>query len=446
MKKIKLFVFLNLAIFNFYSQDTTLTIFDEILFYDGYAGVVNFPTPEGVIRHRNDLYAKKLSTEDLLSLGSTLNLDVTIKASCDNYDRIGSVNLAFVPKGDTSYIPDNVQRIELGRFITPFMNKNIQPDEVPYSFNIDNIAKIVKDVAMNQLYDFWVELHVFGVPYAANTQVAGCAGRNDVFFGTLKLTSNSEVISSNDYILPLNFQNYLNDYQVGASDTIGKTTRTINFSLPTGLDQAKFYLITSNHGANNGGEEYNRRFHYIYFDSALVLTYKPGETTCEPYRIYNTQGNGIYGSNPKTNAQWQSFSNWCPGAVIPIREIDLGYLEAGEHSFKIDVPTAVFANNEGYFPISLYLQGTRDNLNVKELKEEARFTYIYPNPASKKATIQTNEEIKSITVTNLIGTQILFNDSKEIDLSSFKNGIYMVKIVFKNEKTSSFKLNVLNED
>ena len=329
MKKILLILFLSIFKNALFAQTTSLTVFDQILFYDGYAGLVNHPVPDGVIRHRNDLYAKKLTASQLLSFGNSMTLNVSINADCDNYDRIGNVNLALVPKDAVTYVPGNVQRIELARFITPFMNKNVPPNLVPYTFNIDNMTHIFKDPAINALYDIWIELEVFGVPYAAQTQIAGCTGINSVFFGTLELVSNTTPLTSNNnFLLPLNFKNNLNNYQAGASDDIGGTVRTIVFNLPTTMDNASLYLITSNHGSNSGGEEYNRRLHYIYFDNLItpVLTYTPGELTCEPYRVYNTQGNGIYSQFPRTNAVWQSFSNWCPGAKIPIRTKFLGII------------------------------------------------------------------------------------------------------------------------
>ena len=43
---------------------------------------------------------------------------------------------------------------------------------------------------------------------------------------------------------------------------------------PSKLNDAKLYVITSNHGANSGGEEYNRRNHYIYFEFALFFCRK----------------------------------------------------------------------------------------------------------------------------------------------------------------------------
>jgi len=112
VKKILLILLLSVLNIDGFAQTTSLTVFDQILFYDGYAGIVNQPVPAGVIRHRNDLYAKKLTASQLLSFGDTMTLNVSIKADCDNYDRIGNVNLAFVPKDAVTYVPGNVQRIE----------------------------------------------------------------------------------------------------------------------------------------------------------------------------------------------------------------------------------------------------------------------------------------------------------------------------------------------
>jgi hypothetical protein len=72
--------------------------------------------------------------------------------------------------------------------------------------------------------------------------------------------------------------------------------------------------------------------------------------------MYNTQANGIYGPAPKSDAEWQSFSNWCPGDVIDIRTIAWGPVDAGVHELVIDVPDATFADAQGDFPLSLYLQ------------------------------------------------------------------------------------------
>lgn len=433
-----IFGFMTVTGINVQAQNT-LTVFEEILFYDGYAGVVNEPTPEGVIRHRNDLYAKKIDGGLLFPYGSNMTIEVIIKASCDNYDRIGNVNLALVPKGFGNYNPDNVQRIELARFITPFMNKNRQPDQVPYTFSANNLSKILNDPSLNAVYDFWMELEVFGVPYAANTQVAGCSGRNDVFYGTLNLISDvAPTASLPTFLLPLNFKKNLNNYNENATDVVGQTVRTINFNIPNAITDAKLYLITSNHGANENGEEYNRRLHYIQFDNVPVLTYRPGEPTCEPYRIYNTQGNGIYGSSPKSPAQWQSFSNWCPGSIIPIREISLGSLTAGQHTFKIEVPDAVFANGEGYFPISVYLQGLGPALDVKNFTPNVYS--LLPNPTRNVVTIETDQEVKNYAVFNLLGQEVAKGTGKTIEISKVAQGTYLVQIEFMDNEIATQKI------
>ena len=410
----------------------TIPIYDNVLFYDGYAGLVNEPTASDVFRLRNDLFTKKLTPTVISQIGSTLTLSISISAACDNYDRIGNISLALVPKNATSYVPADVDRIELGRIITPFMNKNVPPNLVPYTFSVDNVAKILKDTALNSQYDFWMEFELFGVPYAANTQIAGCAGRNDVFYGSLNLLTNVDSTTPNDtFIKSLNFRNDLNNYQAGASDAIGSTIRTINFNLPEAVNNAKFYFITSNHGANEGGEEYKRRIHHIYFDSTTpTQTYTPGEPTCEPYRIYNTQGNGIYGPSPQTPAQWQSFSNWCPGAKIPIRTLDVGNLSAGNHFFKISVPFAQFVGQQGYFPISVYLQGEKTVLSVENF--EISTIDFYPNPTKDFVNVTSSSLIKSIELIDLEGriltTKNINDYSFEYDLSSISNGVYLLKV------------------
>lgn len=343
------------------AQWQSIRLFNQALFYDGYASdtVMRVPAPAGVKRLSTSFFTKIIQPEQLDSIGDSLKLRIIVKASCDNYDRIGYIGLAFVPKADTIYAKSYANKIEIARFITPFMNKNIKPDTVPYSFDVSNLIPILKDPKIRDTYNIWCIFNLFGVPYAANTQVAGCAGRKDVFFGTLDLltTTNQTTADLPQLMLPLSHHVSVNNYQATATDNVGETKKTITITLKDTIENAILTVITSNHGANTGGEEYNRRQHFIYFDDTLAMTYKPGFTSCEPYRKYNTQGNGIYGSAVKTDAQWQSFSNWCPGAYIPIRTKSLGRLEPGNHSFRLEVPDAVFANGEGYFPLSVYLQG-----------------------------------------------------------------------------------------
>jgi hypothetical protein len=440
MMKIKIYLPLLALAFlqNICFGQTTIKVFDTLVYFDGYASLVtNPPAPSGVTRLRNDLYTRKLSEQEISSIGNTLSMKVTVGALCDNYDRIGQVSLALVPKGSASYNPDDVQRIEIGRFITPFMNKNYQPTSVPYTFNIDNVASLLKESSITLNYDIWTELELFGVPYAANNEVAGCSGRNDVFYGSLEfVTTGTAAAQNNNILIPLSFKKDFNNYGAGATDTMGKTTKTFLVDVPSDLSDATFFLITSNHGANANGEEYKRRNHFVYFDDTLALTYKPGRTSCEPFRQYNTQANGIYGPNPKTEAQWQSFSNWCPGDVITTRVINTGALKKGEHTFTITVPDAVFIGAQGNFPLSLYLHGkTSGTLALKEQELATGTFLIYPNPAKAYFTISNPVEarVTGIAVTDLLGKNVYRSGKPasgdvSIATAGWAPGIYVVCI------------------
>jgi hypothetical protein len=339
------------------STPVSLTIFDEVVFYDGYASVVDEPVAAGVQRLRNDLFTHKLSDEELTAIQNTLTLRVVVGALCDNYDRIGSVALALVPAGESSYAPDDVERIEVGRFVTPFMDWNKQPDEVSYQYEAHELVPVLHDAALRAAYDLWLELELFGVPYAANTEVAGCSNRSDVFRGTLILDSDSSAPAVDfGTLIPVSYKAPFNDYQAGASDMIGTTRKTVEFVLDADTVETELVLIISNHGANSGGEEYSRRDHFVYVDDELELMFRPGRASCEPFRMFNTQANGIYGPSPRSDGSWQSFSNWCPGDIIDTRVIELGSMSAGRHEFVIDVPDAQFAGGEGNFPFSLYVQ------------------------------------------------------------------------------------------
>lgn len=445
-----LYIFFLIFVSTLQARTDTISVFDKVLFFDGYASLVSDSVynayaidslPPALVRHENSLYSRKLTNEELSFLGDTITIEVLINASCDNYDRIGNVNLALVPKGEATYNPENVERYELGRFITPFMDKNKSPNEVPYLFDVSYLKHVFKERHLLESYDFWIELEVFGVPYAANTQIAGCNGRSDVFFGTLNFITSDPPIEeeSGNVLIPLLFKHILNNYEALATDEVGKTQKTVNFTLEEDLINTKLVLITSNHGANAGGEEYNRRWHYVYFDNSLVLTYKPGRTSCEPFRKYNTQLNGIYNSYPApySDALWQSFSNWCPGDVIDTRIIKLGDLSAGNHSFRIEVPDAVFYGNDGYFPISLYFLSTLtedlSKINIYRIKDIVK---LFPNPTRGNIRIssENNYFIENIVLYDISGRKLKTPpiSDENIDVSEFPSGVYWLEIKTSN--------------
>ena len=419
-----------------------MDVISQATYYDGYAATVSNPVPTGLIRLSNARYARKLTDAELDSFKAKIAMRVTIGALCDNYDRLGSVYLAMVPKNQSTYTIDDVtvKRIEIGRYITPFMNKNRSPLEVPYTYNLSNLYNVFHDAALRNTYDLYMELDVFGVPYAAQNEVAGCTGRNDVFSGTLTFFSTDTGATSTDYnqILPLLSNSRLNNYN--STDITGETVRIVNFNLSNPVTNARFVVISTPHGANSGGEEYVRRQNYTYMDDVQVLTYTPGGTSCEPYRVYNTQGNGIYGAVPKTFDDWTSWNNWCPGNAVPIRGFTLPTMTAGNHTLKHTIPTAVFNQQQGDVYLSVYMQGKSSTaLDVKDIKTVD--VSIYPNPTSDFVTIKSKVDVISLAVYSVDGKKLSENyKENRIDLSAYPTGVYFLTIALKDGTTFNHKI------
>lgn len=426
----------------------TVTVFDAVRFYDGYLVEKNpqDPTLDGILRHRTSLYAIKLTDEQLAQIGDSLEMHVRVQACCDNYDRIGNVNIAFVPKGQETYKPDEVQRIEIGRFITPFMNKNKKPDTVSYEYKVPYLSYIFRDSELRAQYDIWVELEIFGVPYAANQQIKGCADRSDVFLGTLKFSTINEnrgVTTDKDVLVPIVIKNpeyiahNLNNYDERATDEIGKTIKTYTFTVPKDVADGQLVVVTSNHGANEGGEEYNRRWHYIYYDGGEepVMVYKPGRNSCEPFRKYNTCPNGIYGYFKRSDETWQSFSNWCPGDVIDNRIIDLGEVKAGTHTVCISVPDAEFVGGQGDIPVSIFFQGLTEGIlnNIEGVSMEESKPLVTITKTGKTLVAGSSEGIVSIELRDLQGKLVRQTEcGKTINCSGCASGIYLVSVELMN--------------
>ena len=370
------------------SQESHLIeVFDRISIYNNSRTLASLAgemqaVPDGVYRLSTSTITTQLSEETLNLLSGSMWLNVAVGAACDNFDRIGRVNLALVPKShiagpDFPYIMGQTTRMELARFITPFMDRSRMPNAVPYVFQVSHLQHIFQCQTLRENYNFWIELAIGGIPIpdipGANQIIlnrTGCRGRQDIFYGSVSFFTTptpTTVLETDNVFIPLFNSVRFNNWEASATDVLGETVRSVTFDVPENLTDAQFVLTISNHGANVGGEEYTRRWHYVYLNDVEIFNFLPGRATCEPFRIFNTQESGIYGGmnhNPHTPESWQARSNWCPGDVIDIRIISLGALAAGSHTFRIEVPDAVFPDAEGNFPLTLFLQGkTSGTLN-----------------------------------------------------------------------------------
>lgn len=461
MKKYLTLLFLT-TLFASLRGEQRFRYYDRVTFWDVYAGTVSDSLPDGIQRINNSRVTTLLPAADLDRMGSQLRLEVTIHALCDNYDRIGSVDLVLMPKDSLSYsdcrnekpnggyylgrlgeTDPNIQRIEIGRYITPFMNKNAQLDSVPYSWDVSFLSPMLHDKALRDTMNFWLELHLEGVPYAANKEVSGCAGRNDVFQGTLDIISDdAPAASANCVVQPLVYERYLNSYNPTHTDEAGTTVAHYQVHLDEPLSDAMFLMINSNHGAGNGGEEYNRRLHYVWVNDWMADVYRPGRTSCEPFRKYNTQGNGIYGGREQSDETWQSFSNWCPGDVIDNHIYRLGSLPAGDYDFRLLVPDAQFAGNDGYFPFSLTFFGLKEGefSGLDELKNDVE-PQVRLHWEEGQLLLDTSANVSEWTLLNAAGQrlQVQPDAPSVISMSAQPTGVYVLLFLLDDGTVESHK-------
>lgn len=437
------------------AERKTLSLLENAIFYDGYQPVLveDGVDDERILRHSNSIYAIRLTDEMVESIGDELTLDVTIHAKCDNFDRVGNFSIALVPKGSESYKYGEVERFEIARLITPFMDKNVAPKEVPYSYELPDLALILNDPELKEKYDFWFEAEIFGIPYVAHSQIKFCRGHEDTFGVTASFTSlpfARKELAESHIFRPIYMKKSedkgnvnLNNYHEFATDTIGTATRTFTFNLPEAVEQSRLVLISSNHGAGENGEEYVRRLHLVYLDSEVAHTFMPGGVSCEPYRQYNTMMNFIYQPYPQDDEYWSN-SNWCPGQAIPTRVLDLGPLAAGEHKIMIRVPDAEFAGKDGDIRPSLYFQGLKKGAFASSLAETiaAEPLDVVWSMEGKTLHYTTSEELAEINLFTLDGTLLYGSHRTDgtLDMSCYAPGAYIVVVIARNGSTSFRKI------
>lgn len=67
-------------------------------------------------------------------------------------------------------------------------------------------------------------------------------------------------------------------------------------------------------------------------------------------------------------------------------------------------------------------------LSIDELASIAKTIKIYPNPVKNILKIETESVISKIEVYTLLGKEILKKESKNIDVSALKQGLYFIKV------------------
>ena len=84
------------------------------------------------------------------------------------------------------------------------------------------------------------------------------------------------------------------------------------------------------------------------------------------------------------------------------------------------------------------------NVGIENIATETNGLNIYPNPTNSSLTISSNQTIKSITVYNLVGKEILNSiinkKSENISLAAYSNGLYFIKAITENGEIFTKKI------
>jgi hypothetical protein len=193
--------------------------------------------------------------------------------------------------------------------------------------------------------DIYLLITVGGTTGAGQAEVAGCNGSNITFNVSVDLVCGKAKSDSQQKAIVL-----LDRYSIDNKDkTAGKNSRQVSFELANDTKATTLYMISSGHGAADGGEEYNWRTHVIDLDGKEYIRLEMNQD-CTPYEVYNTQPNGIY-----TGDMSKERRSWCPGGLVPTKVINLGPLPKGKHSLKISIPDAEFEKTDSKYYVSAYL-------------------------------------------------------------------------------------------
>lgn len=332
------------------SRFTTITVFKD--------QIINFSSEsksnDTVLRFANGTIAVRKIKFPKIKHGSQIFADVTEQSNGDAYDRTGSFfiiptdkELSFLNglQNGVKTLPiysngngkeyqgvvstNNYQPlIEMMRFFTPFgikqynyleLKDKIWLDKVCYRQDISDFANLLSEK------EVWIGINI---------------GNYDK--GGHKVSANitihpEDADSKPREIIPLFCTNNVMEMAGQEYGTMFNNEKglEINFSLDKSMSNCKLRYIATGHGGWENGDEFVPKKNSIYLDGKEVFSFIPWRQDCGSYRLYNPASgnfpNGLSSSD-------YSRSNWCPGMVTNPIYIDLGNLDAGNHTMQIKIP------------------------------------------------------------------------------------------------------------
>ena len=333
------------------SRFTTINVFKD--------QVINFSSEsksnDSILRFANGTIAVRKIKIPEIKIGSQIFVDVTEQSNGDAYDRTGS--FFIIPNNKTLSFLDGLQN---GAKTLPFYN--------------NGNGKEYQGVVATENYNPVVELMRFFTPFGVkqynNLQLKDKTWAENVLYRQ-DVSDLRSLLSNQEVWIGINIGNYdKGGHKVSANITIhdeeeNKVTPTqivplfctnnimemagqeygtmfssdkgleVTFKLDKPMKNCKLRYITTGHGGWENGDEFVPKKNTIYLDGKETFSFTPWRQDCGSYRLSNPASgnfpNGLSSSD-------YSRANWCPGTVTNPIFIDLGDLEAGNHTIQIKIP------------------------------------------------------------------------------------------------------------
>ncbi|WP_445454011.1 GLPGLI family protein [Flavobacterium sp. 25HG05S-40] len=333
------------------SRFTTINVFKDQIINFSDASKSN----DSILRFANGTIAVRKMKIPEIKVGSQIFIDITEQSNGDAYDRTGSFfmiptdkAISFLDglKNGAKTLPvytngngkeyqgvvataDYNPVVELMRFYTPFGVKQYNTlqlkdktwaDNVFYRQDVSDLRTLLSD------QEVWIGINIGNYDKGGHKVTAN-----------ITIHTEEETKVKPTQIVPLFCTNNIMEMagqEYGTMFNIDKGLQ-VTFSLDKPMKNCKLRYITTGHGGWENGDEFVPKKNTLYVDDKETFSFTPWRQDCGSYRLSNPASgnfpNGLSSSD-------YSRANWCPGTVTNPIFIDLGDLEAGNHSVQIKIP------------------------------------------------------------------------------------------------------------
>jgi len=333
------------------SRFTTINVFkDQIINFSDQS-----KSNDTILRFANGTIAVRKIKIPEIKVGSQIFVDVTEQSNGDAYDRTGS--FFIIPTDKATSFLDGLKNgaktlpiytngngkeyqgvvasenynpvVELMRFYTPFGVKQYNTLQLKDKTWADNVlyrqeVSDLRSLLSNQ--EVWIGINIGNYDKGGHKVSANI---------TIHDEEESKAIPTQ--LVPLFCTNNIMEMAEQEYGTMFSSDKglEVNFKLDKPMKNCKLRYITTGHGGWENGDEFVPKKNAIFLDGKETYSFTPWRTDCGSYRLSNPASgnfpNGLSSSD-------YSRANWCPGTVTNPIFIDLGNLEAGNHSIQIKIP------------------------------------------------------------------------------------------------------------